>query len=74
MRDVERCPATGKRRYRDHEQAIQSLRKFQAGSTRDVVQKRVYECTGCHGWHLTSQEVWTPGVSTRKRGARKRPS
>lgn len=55
--------ASGKRRYRDHQEAIVALQGIAAkrgaalsenGSTRRR-EVRAYECTHCHGHHLTSQ-------------------
>lgn len=52
----QRCK--GKRRYRDHPEAMRSLRGFKNGSRRDVIPVRAYSCDVCHGWHLTSSDVW----------------
>ena len=62
----QRCSATPKKaRYRDLEEAKDALFHFKrnareqraaTGST-TYNQKRVYECAGCKGFHLTSQEL-----------------
>lgn len=56
------CEPTGKRRFRDHREAVDALhtasniRAFAAEfgqiSTRQEV--RSYPCKQCRGWHLTS--------------------
>ncbi len=58
-----RCKATGKSRFRDHEQAVAALHR--AVGHRAVAQAlgvdcsraevRCYWCDSCSGWHLTSQ-------------------
>lgn len=70
MKEKQRCRRTGKRRYRDHEEAVGSLQKIGNNSTREVVPVRAYECDFCDGWHVTSQEVWGRNASdpTRRRG------
>lgn len=46
----------GKRRYRDHDEAVTALHKLRNKSTRSRVPSRPYECPVCKGWHVTSQE------------------
>lgn len=45
----------GKRRFRDHGEAIHALHKVRADSVRQVVPTRAYKCHLCNGFHLTSQ-------------------
>ena len=61
-----RCLQTpDKERYRDMKEAKHDLRYFRSRATSDMQtqgfttynQKRVYECSGCKGFHLTSQEL-----------------
>lgn len=47
--------ACGKRRYRDHAEAVAALRLVRASGGRPVVPARCYSCDRCGGWHLTSQ-------------------
>lgn len=54
MTKVRTC--NGKRRYRSHQEAIQSLHHIKNTSKRDRQPVRAYECPRCHGWHLTSLE------------------
>ena len=62
----QRCSATPKKaRYRDMKEAKVDLRYFRSRAAEDIQiqgwtkfnQKRVYECSGCGGFHLTSQEL-----------------
>jgi hypothetical protein len=62
----QRCSATpDKRRYRDDQEAKRDLRNFRARAAQDLKtkgsttynQKRTYLCSGCNGYHLTSQEL-----------------
>lgn len=46
---------SGKRRYRDHQEAVRALRRIKARSTRDRVPARAYACTVCQGYHLTAR-------------------
>ena len=47
-----RCRA--KRRFRDHAEAIQSLRTIHLpGNARGHAPTRAYHCDLCNGWHLT---------------------
>jgi len=60
-----RCPQTGKLRYRDHKEAVRALhraanasrveREMYGASRRAEI--RAYRCDACggHFWHLTSQ-------------------
>ena len=61
-----RCRQTpDKERYRDMKEAKHDLRYFRSRAASDMQthgfttynQKRVYECSGCKGYHLTSQEL-----------------
>jgi hypothetical protein len=48
----------GKRRFRDHAEAVRSLRGIRASrwQGRDGVKPvRCYHCPRCNGWHLTSK-------------------
>lgn len=64
-----KCGLGGKRRYRDHSEAIAALHGVANARYRaelDGVETRrrevrAYECDFCHGWHLTSKQVWTSG-------------
>lgn len=60
-----RCSATPKKvRYRDHEEASDALFRFKRNGKSEMAefgtttfkQKRIYECSGCKGFHITSQE------------------
>lgn len=56
------CPRTGKRRYRDHAEAVRGLHAATAARSMGCDQRRetrVYECLACRGWHLTSRTVST---------------
>lgn len=61
---LKRCPS-GKRRYRDHEEAFRALRKIKARNTREKTPVRTYDCNLCAGYHLTSQ--WVRGHDTPPR-------
>lgn len=60
---LQRCVASGKRRFRDHREAVVALQR--AASQRRLAELegvdthrrevRTYECVVCRGWHLTSQ-------------------
>ena len=61
-----KCP-TGKRRLKDHKDAVRTLHKAKGagrielennGSTKRQ-ETRTYFCDRCKGHHLTSQLVWT---------------
>ena len=61
-----RCAQTPEKlRYRDMREAKSDLTRFRARAAEEVLtqgwttynQKRVYECAGCKGFHLTSQEL-----------------
>ena len=61
-----RCAQTpDKLRYRDMKEAKRDLTRFRARAAEDMRtqgwttfnQKRPYECSGCKGYHLTSQEL-----------------
>lgn len=60
------CPDTGKRRFRDHVQAVRALHAA-ANSRRSAAldgvqtvrrERRAYCCDACGGWHLTSWRMW----------------
>jgi hypothetical protein len=59
------CP-TGKRRFKDHEQAVDVLHKAAAARNWAKAEKvrtnreevRTYRCARCKGFHLTSQAEW----------------
>ncbi|GAB3622644.1 hypothetical protein GCM10027418_07260 [Mariniluteicoccus endophyticus] len=56
------CAATGKRRFRDHREAVAAL--WAAANSRQTAlefglhtnrrERRAYACETCRGWHLTS--------------------
>lgn len=59
----DRCPVSGKRRFRDHREAVRALHRVanhrktarehgQESRRREV---RCYRCKECRGWHLTSK-------------------
>ena len=70
------CATTGKKRFRDHDEAIGALhcasngrrRSESEGTSSRRQEKRTYECNSCHGWHLTSQEqrsaAWDESLGT----------
>lgn len=45
----------GKRRFRDRQEALRSVRHAAFVSTREKVPTRAYECPNCNGWHVTSK-------------------
>jgi spore maturation protein CgeB len=60
-----RCAQTPKKvRYRDHEEATDSLFSYKRKAKHELAdfgsttfkQNRVYECSGCKGFHITSQK------------------
>ena len=52
-----RC-RTGKRAYRDEQQAKNAITRIrQVGEKRDTSPERAYSCEFCGRWHLTSDEV-----------------
>jgi hypothetical protein len=58
MHERHRCPATGKRRYRDHKEAVravQGARRSREEGNHRAMAVRAYRCWTCQGWHLTSQ-------------------
>lgn len=44
-----------KRRYPNHDAAMQDLDRIRDASTRNHLPGRVYRCERCSGYHLTSQ-------------------
>ena len=55
------CPDSGKRRYRDHQEAIRGLHSTTAARNLGDERRRecrVYECSECRGWHLTSLAMY----------------
>ena len=67
----EDCPACGKIRYRDAEEATDALHALQAraalaeqlGGRHSIAVRRKYRCGACKGWHLTSWESWGDGAA-----------
>lgn len=63
MSALHRCRRGGKRRFRDHHEAVRALhqagnarrRAFDEGQDSTRRETRVYSCDACHGWHMTSQ-------------------
>lgn len=55
---------TGKTRFRDQKEAIDSIRHLEHKSSREEIPIRTYKCPKCHGWHVTSKEFgswgWDP--------------
>lgn len=59
-----KCKVTGKRRFRDHREAVKALRGAVTkrhfaeidGVPTHRRERRTYECSACSGWHLTSWE------------------
>ncbi len=57
-----RCSASGKRRFRDHREAVVALhqaanhraRAIEQGEVSRRREVRSYRCKKCKGWHLTS--------------------
>lgn len=47
----------GKRRYRDHAEAVRTLHRVASRSTRQVVPVRAYWCPACRGFHLTHKPL-----------------
>lgn len=55
MKNSHRC-SCGKRRFRDHLQAVRALHNISNRATPgDHIPVRSYACPMCSGWHLTSQ-------------------
>lgn len=55
MKNSHRCRC-GKRRFRDHLQAVRALHAISNRATPgDHIPVRSYACPICAGWHLTSQ-------------------
>lgn len=60
-----RCVPTGKRRFRDHDEAVAALHSAcnsrtaaaHCGTTTRRRETRAYQCGACNGWHLTSQSA-----------------
>jgi hypothetical protein len=65
----EDCPACGKVRYRDAEEATDALHALltraaladQLGGRHTIRVRRKYRCSACQGWHLTSWVSWGDG-------------
>ncbi len=59
------CRRTGKKRWRDHAEAVRALHlasaarsavaDIRSGAETDHREVRSYRCSDCGGWHLTSQ-------------------
>lgn len=47
----------GKRRFRDHDEAIRSLHRVTTKSPRVKQPKRAYFCEDCRGYHLTAMDI-----------------
>lgn len=66
QRHLAKCGHSGKRRYRDHVEAVASLHQASNARSRAVLdgvatvrqEVRAYECDWCRGWHLTSSLSW----------------
>lgn len=54
--------ACGKRRYVSELAALASATR---SSRRSDTPLRVYECSGCRGWHLTARPVWHPSYGPK---------
>jgi hypothetical protein len=50
---------SGKKRYRDEQEAKRALRNLATNSSRDTIPVRWYECANCHGYHITKQAEWS---------------
>ena len=56
----QKCPATGKVKYRDRVAALLALSSTaRKDNRRDKDAVRVYLCPRCRGWHLTSRRHWS---------------
>jgi hypothetical protein len=75
-RHLGRCAVSGKVRFRDKREALEAvhaactIRRFAEadGSTTTRQERRTYRCSGCNGWHLTSQEFRAEVSHARSRG------
>lgn len=64
--------SSGKRRYRDHQHAVEALHSAQSVAARELAEQgstrraehRTYACWNCRGWHLTSQHRFAEGSTT----------
>lgn len=54
-RRAKRAKSCGKRRFRDHAEAVRELGRIRTQSIRPTIPARAYACSYCNGWHLTSQ-------------------
>ena len=54
-----KCRVTHKRRFRNELDAKMALAMASWADTGEI---RIYQCTFCSGWHLTSQEQRTEKV------------
>jgi hypothetical protein len=67
-KNLGKCPTTGKVRFRDDVEAKSALQRAKSqrkqsaetGSQTRRHEARTYRCKDCGGWHLTSNERWTP--------------
>ncbi len=55
---LQRCPRTGKRRFRDHDEAVREMERLNRKTEhpKGTPIARVYDCAMCQGWHLTSEQ------------------
>lgn len=54
-RQLPRCQATGKVRFRDHHHATQALTAARRSASERRREQRSYLCAACRGFHLTSR-------------------
>lgn len=74
--ETDRCPTSGKRRFRDHREAVSvlhqsAIRRKRAEERQQQTRRREihsYRCKDCHGWHLTSQPTRPKRGRRKKRG------
>jgi hypothetical protein len=72
-RNLTRCPQGGKRRFRDHVEAIDALHSAvsarQSAAMNGFVSARrecrAYLCPSCRGWHLTSSATSANSAADR---------
>ncbi len=74
-REKRRCEASGKRRFRDHREAVEALhraatqRRWAAEDAEHSRRQEVrsYRCKACRGWHLTSMATPPPWLEQGSR-------
>jgi hypothetical protein len=59
---IKEVSACGKVRYTSEHKAIGAAIR---SSRRGGLPLRVYQCPGCHGWHLTKRPVWHPSYGPK---------